>query len=90
MEKYGRLGFKIGGAYYREMADPYDDIEARNRGAHGWYKINDYANIYDRDPALLEAAVDYEYKNIGLYAKYNQLIQRNDPKLIDLGLKVNF
>jgi len=90
LEKYGRLGFKIGGAYYREMADPYDDIEARNRGAHGWYKINDYANIYDRDRALLEAAVDYEYKNIGLYAKYNQLIQRNDPKLIDLGLKVNF
>jgi len=88
--RYGRLGFKIGGAYYRELAHPYDDIVARQKGSLGWYKINDYAKIYDRDRAVLEASVDYQYKKFSVYAKYNQLIQRNKPQLIDLGLKYNF
>ena len=87
---YGKLGFKVGGVYYRELADQYDNIEAKNRGAIGWYKLNDYAHIYKDDRAVLEAGVDYDYKRISLYAKYNQLIERNDPKLIDLGLKYNF
>ena len=87
---YGKLGFKVGGVYYRELADPYDEIEAKNRGATGWYKLNDYAHIYRDDRAVLEAGVDYEYKKFSIYAKYNQLIERNDPQLIDLGLKYNF
>ena len=90
LERYGKLGFKAGGAYYREQADQYDDIEARQKGATGWYKMNDYANIYDHDRAVLEAAIDYEFKRLSIYAKYNHLIERNDPKVLDLGVKYNF
>ena len=88
--QYGKLGFKIGGAYYRELADQYDDLKIKNRGATGWSKINDYAHIYNRNRGLFEAAIDYEFKKLSVYAKYNQLIQRDDPKLLDLGLKYNF
>jgi len=88
--QYGKLGFKIGGAYYRELADQYDDLKIKNRGATGWSKINDYAHIYNRNRGLFEAAIDYEFKKLSIYAKYNQLIQRDDPKLLDLGLKYNF
>ena len=90
MEKYGKIGFKIGGIYYHEFASPYDDIRAQHRGASGWYTINDYANLYQRDRAVLEAAIDYEYKDIALYAKYNRLIQKNDPQLFDFGVKYKF
>ena len=90
MEKYGKLGFKIGGVYYHEFASPYDKIRAQHNGATGWYYINDYANLYQRDRAVLEAAIDYEYKDISLYAKYNYLIQKNDPQLFDLGVKYKF
>ncbi len=90
-EKYGKFGFKVGGAYYHELASPYDSISARNKGANGmWYRINDYANLYSRDRAVLEAMVDYEYKNLGVYAKYNRLLQKNDPQLFDLGIKYKF
>ena len=91
LAKYGSLGFRIGGAYYRELADPYDEIEATRKGSNGWYKINDYANIYDHDRAVVEAAVDYEYKRLSLYAKYNQmLLKRNKPQMLDAGIKYNF
>jgi len=90
LSKFSRLGFKIGGAYYREFADPYDDLTVRHRGAAGWYKINDYAHIYDDDRALLEAAIDFDYKRFSIYAKYNQLIQRDNPSMIDVGLKYHF
>ena len=90
MEKYGKLGFKIGGVYYHEFASPYDKIQAQHNGATGWYYIDDYANLYQRDRAVLEAAIDYEYKDISLYAKYNYLIQKNDPQLFDLGVKYKF
>ncbi|MBO5441155.1 MAG: autotransporter outer membrane beta-barrel domain-containing protein, partial [Alphaproteobacteria bacterium] len=90
LEKYGKLGFKVGGAYYRELGSPYDDIRARVKGSNGWYSINDYANIYTHDRALLEAAIDYEYKDLSIYAKFNQIIQKNNPKLFDLGIKYKF
>ena len=90
LSKFSRLGFKIGGAYYRELADPYDDLTLRHRGGAGWYKVNDYAHIYDDDRALLEAAIDFDYKRFSIYAKYNQLIQRDNPSMIDVGLKYNF
>lgn len=89
--EHGKIGFRVGGAYYRELATPYDKIDARlKRGNASWYRINDYANLYDHDRAILEAAVDYEYKSIGLYAKYNRLIQKNNPELFDLGIKYKF
>ena len=90
LEKYGKLGFKVGGAYYRELGSPYDDIRTRVKGSNGWYSINDYANIYTHDRALLEAAIDYEYKDLSIYAKFNQIIQKNNPKLFDLGIKYKF
>ena len=91
LAKYGSLGFRIGGAYYRELANPYDEIEAQRKGSNGWYKINDYANIYDHDRAVLEAAIDYEFKRLSLYAKYNQmLLKRNQPQMLDAGIKYNF
>ncbi len=91
MEKYGKLGFKIGGAYYRELGTPYDNISARmKKGANNWYRINDYANLYSHDRAILEAAIDYEYKKVGIYLKYNRLLQKNNPELFDLGVKYNF
>lgn len=90
-EKYGKFGFKIGGAYYHELASPYDKISARHKGANNmWYRINDHADLYDRDRAILEAMIDYEYKNLGIYAKYNRLLQKNDPQLFDLGIKYKF
>ena len=91
MEKYGKLGFKIGGVYYHEFADPYRDITLRHKDALGsWYRINDYANLYQRDRAVLEAVIDYAYKDLALYVKYNKLIQKNNPDLFDMGLKFNF
>jgi outer membrane autotransporter protein len=90
LSKFSRLNMKIGGAYYREFADPYDDLTIRHRGAAGWYKINDYAHIYDNDRALLEAALGYEYKKLSVTAKYNQLIQRDNPSMIDVDVRYNF
>ncbi|MBO5038251.1 MAG: autotransporter outer membrane beta-barrel domain-containing protein, partial [Alphaproteobacteria bacterium] len=91
LEKYGKLGFKIGGAYYRELGSPYDDIKARIKsGNRSWYRMNDYANIYTHDRALIEAMIDYEYKDLSIYAKFNQIIQKNNPKLFDLGIKYKF
>ena len=90
LTRYSRLGFKIGGIYYRELSDPYDEITLRHRGGAGWYKVNDYAHIYDKDRAILEAAMDYEYKRFSIYAKYNYLVQRDNPSMIDVGLKYNF
>ncbi|MCM1323764.1 MAG: autotransporter outer membrane beta-barrel domain-containing protein, partial [Acetobacter sp.] len=90
-EKYGKFGFKIGGIYYRELGSPYKSIDARMKHGNGsWYRINDYANLYSHDRAILEAAIDYEYKQIGVYLKYNRLIQKNNPELFDLGVKYNF
>lgn len=89
--EHGKIGFRIGGAYYRELGNPYDKIDARlKRGNSSWYRIDDYANLYDHDRAILEAAIDYEYKSIGVYAKYNRLIQKNNPELFDLGIKYKF
>ena len=89
-EKYGKFAFKVGGVYYHEFASPFDDIKARHSSGSGWYYIRDDANLYQRDRAVLEAALDYEYKDIALYAKYNRLIQKNDPQLFDLGVKYKF
>ena len=91
MEKYGKLGFKIGGVYYHEFVDPYRDITVRHKNGIGpWYNINDYANLYQRDRAVLEAVIDYAYKDLSLYLKYNKLIQKNNPDLFDMGIKYNF
>ncbi|MBR3608819.1 MAG: autotransporter domain-containing protein, partial [Bacteroidales bacterium] len=90
LEKYGKLGFKIGGVYYHEFASPYRDISIHNKNNPYWYKINDYANLYQRDRAVLEAVVDYAYKDLALYVKYNKLIQKNNPDLFDMGIKFNF
>ena len=89
-EKYGKFAFKVGGVYYHEFASPFDDIKARHSSGSGWYYIRDDANLYQRDRAVLEAALDYEYKDIALYAKYNRLIQKNYPQLFDLGVKYKF
>ena len=89
--EHGRFTMRVGGAYYRELASPYDNIVARKKSSTGaWYKIDDYANLYDEDRALLEATINYDYKALGLYLKYNRLFQRNDPQLFDLGVKYNF
>ena len=89
--QHGRFTMRVGGAYYRELASPYDDIVARHKhGTGAWYRIDDYADLYDKDRALLEATLNYDYKALGLYLKYNRMFQRNDPQLFDLGVKYNF
>ena len=91
VEKYGKIGFKIGGVYYHEFASPYRDLTIRHKnGIENWYNINDYANLYQRDRAVLEAVIDYVYKDLSLYVKYNKLIQKNNPDLFDMGIKYNF
>lgn len=90
LERFGRLGFKIGGVYYRELTSPYDGISAHHKGATGWYTINDYAHLYQKDRALLEAAINYDYKAFTLELKYNKLLQKNNPEMLDLGLKYRF
>ena len=90
MEKYGKLGFKVGGVYYHEFATPYRNISLHHKNDPYWYKINDYANLYQRDRAVLEAMIDYGYKDLSLYLKYNKLIQKNNPDLFDMGVKFNF
>ena len=89
MEKYGKLGFKVGGVYYHEFANPYRDMRLRMKNG-SWYKLDDYANLYQRDRAVLEAVIDYVYKDLNLYLKYNKLIQKNNPDLFDMGIKYNF
>lgn len=90
MSKYGKLGMKIGGIYYRELADPYDEIRARNVGGTGSFVINDYAGLYKKDRAILEAAIDYEYKALSVVFKYNKILQKNNPEFFDLGLRYAF
>ena len=90
LASYGRLGFKVGGVYYRELSSPFNGIDARHRGAVGWYNINDYAHLYQKDRALLEAAINYDYKAFTLEFKYNKLLQKNDPEMLDIGLKYRF
>ena len=89
MEKYGKLGFKIGGAYYHEFGKPYRDMTMRLKSGT-WYRVDDYANLYQRDRAVLEAIIDYAYKDLSMYIKYNKLIQKNNPDLFDMGIKFNF
>lgn len=89
MEKYGKLGFKIGGAYYHEFGKPYRDMTMRIKSGT-WYRVDDYANLYQRDRAVLEAIIDYAYKDLSMYIKYNKLIQKNNPDLFDMGIKFNF
>lgn len=89
-DKYGKLTTRLGGIYYHELADPYNKIRAGFKGGVGSYAINDFADIYSRDRAVLSAMLDYEYKKIALYAKYYRLLQKNKAQNFDLGLKYNF
>ncbi len=88
--KYGKLTARLGGMYYRELADPYHRMRAGFKGGAGTYSINDFANIYNRDRAVLSAMLDYEYKRIALYLRYHQLLQRNKASNIDAGIRYNF
>ena len=89
-DKYGKLTARVGGVYYHELADPYNKMRAGFKGGVGSYEINDFANIYSRDRAVLSAMLDYNYKQIGVYAKYHHLLQKNDAKNFDFGVKYNF
>ncbi|MCM1323858.1 MAG: hypothetical protein NC218_06825 [Acetobacter sp.] len=88
--KYGKLTARIGGMYYHELADPYNKIRAGFNGGVGGYEINDFANIYSRDRAVLSAMLNYEYKRLALYLKYYHLLQRNKAQNFDMGLRYNF
>jgi hypothetical protein len=76
--------------YYHEFAEPYKNIRAGFRGGQGSFTINDFANIYNRDRAVLSAALNWDYKQINLYARYQQMLQELDTKNFDLGVKYNF
>lgn len=89
-EKYGKLTARLGGAYYHEFANPYRRMRAGFTGGVGSFSINDYAGIYNRDRAVLSAMLNYEYKRIALYLKYNRLIQRKNSQNLDMGIKYNF
>ena len=89
-EKYGKLTARLGGAYYHEFADPDRRLRAGFADGNGTFDINDYADIYSRDRAVLSAMLDYEYKRIALYLKYNRIIQRKDSQNFDMGVKYNF
>ncbi len=88
--KYGKLTARLGGMYYRELADPYHRMRAGFKSGVGSYSINDFADIYNRDRAVLSAMLDYEYKRIALYLKYHQLLQRNKAQNFDAGIRYNF
>jgi hypothetical protein len=88
--KYGKLTARLGGVYYHEFAEPYKNIRAGFRGGQGSFTINDFANIYNRDRAVLSAALNWDYKQINLYARYQQMLQELDTKNFDLGVKYNF
>ena len=89
-EKYGKLTARLGGAYYHEFANPYRRIRAGFADGVGSFSINDYAGIYSRDRAVLSAMLNYEYKRIALYLKYNRFIQRKNSQNLDMGVKYNF
>lgn len=89
-DKYGKLTARIGGVYYHELADPYNKMRAGFKGGVGSYEIDDFANIYSRDRAVLSAILDYNYKKVGVYAKYHHLLQKNDAKNFDFGVRYNF
>lgn len=88
--KYGKLTARLGGMYYHELADPYHKIRAGFKSGVGTYSINDFADIYNRDRAVLSAMLDYEYKRIALYLRYHQLLQRNKAQNVDAGIRYNF
>lgn len=88
--KYGKLTARIGGMYYHELGDPYNKMRAGFKGGVGEFEINDFANIYSRDRAVLSAMLEYEYKRLALYIKYHHLIQRNKAENFDMGIRYNF
>ena len=88
--KYGRLTARLGGMYYHEFADPYNKMRAGLNGGVGSFEINDFANIYSRDRAVLSAMLNYEYKKLALYLKYFHLLQRNKAQNFDMGIRYNF
>ena len=88
--KYGRLTARLGGMYYHELADPYNKMRAGLNSGVGSYEINDFANIYSRDRAVLSAMLNYEYKKLALYLKYFHMLQRNKSQNFDMGIRYNF
>lgn len=88
--KYGRLTARLGGMYYHELGAPYNKMRAGFKGGVGEFEINDFANIYSRDRAILSAMLEYEYKRLALYIKYHRLIQRNKAENFDMGIRYNF
>lgn len=88
--KYGKLTARLGGMYYHELADPYNKMRAGFNGGVGSFEINDFANIYSRDRAVLSAMLNYEYKRLALYLKYFRMLQRNKAENFDMGIRYNF
>lgn len=85
-----KLNLRIGGIYYQELNNPHKNLNAGFIEGNGYYKITDIDDIYDHNRAILEASLDYEYKDLSLYLKYNHLLQSNKSKIFDFGIKYNF
>ena len=82
-----KLGMRIGGVYYVEFLDPDDGIDASLSGFNGKYKIK---HNNDNSRSVLSAKVDYNYKDLSLYAIVEQEVGNNDAFTVDVGAQYKF
>lgn len=82
-----KLRFRAGGAYYYEMAEPYQQkmgIEEMS----GSYELENWT--LGRNRGLVSGEIGYDYKNIGLYAKFTQFIENDTRFNMNAGIRLAF
>lgn len=82
-----KLGIRIGGVYYVEFLDSDEGIDASLSGMNGKYKIR---HDSDAGRAVLSAKVNYDYKDLSLYATVEQEMGNNDALTVDVGAQYKF
>ncbi len=85
--RLSKLKFKVGGAYYHEMAEPYKQ-EMGIEGMSGSYELEDWT--LGRNRGLVSGEIGYDYKNIGLYAKFTQFIENDTRFNMNAGVRLAF
>ncbi len=82
-----RLNMRAGGAWYYEMAKPYGQ-KMSLEGMTGDYRMEDW--MLGRHRGQVSGEIGYDYKNIGLYAKFTQFIENDTRFNMNAGIRVGF
>lgn len=82
-----KLRFRAGGAYYYEMAEPYQQ-KMGIEDMSGSYELENWT--LGRNRGLVSGEIGYDYKNIGLYAKFTQFIENDTRFNMNAGIRLAF